>query len=114
MRAAARCYVDARAAPRNNVVAEARRQCPSLKGRPVVPQQLAERVQMVAVAAALSIVDQNHDVVGGRPTPGPQRAAALLIIPAPLLRESPRDGPPFVRELERAAALALCALPSLH
>jgi len=71
-------------------------------------------MEVVAVAAALAIIHQNHDVgVGRRPAPGPQRAAALLIIPAPLLRESPRDGPAFVRELERAAALALRPLPSL-
>ena len=79
-------HVDACSSPRNNVVAEARRKCPSLEGRPVVLQQLPQRVEVVPVAAALAIIDQNHDVVGGRPAPGPQRAAALLIIPAPLLR----------------------------
>ena len=70
-------------------------------------------MEVVPVAAALAVIDQDHDVVGGSPAPGPQRAAALLIIPAPLLRESPRDGPPFVRELEGAAALALRPLSSL-
>ena len=79
-------HVDARTTPRNNVIPKSRGQRPRLEGRPVVPQELAERVQMVPVAAALAIIHQNHDVVGGRPAPGPQRAAALLIISAPLLR----------------------------
>ena len=57
-------------------------------------------MEVVPVAATFAIVHQNHDVVGGRPAPGPQRAAALLTIPAPLLCESPRDGPAFVRQLK--------------
>ena len=107
-------HVDARTTPRNNVVAEARRKCPSLEGRPVVLQQLPQRVEVVPVAAALAVIDQDHDVVVGRPAPGPQRAAALRVVAASLFREAPRDGPPFVRELEGAAALALRPLPSLH
>ena len=98
-------YVDARSSPRNDVIAEARRKCPSLEGRPVVLQQLAERMQVVAVAAALAIIHQNHDVVVGRPAPGPaaRRGSPHYSRAAPW-RDRRATALPFVRELERAAA----------